>query len=85
MFPDSNLEQTINIAEYLRQQVAQLHLPHEASLVGDHLTLSLGASARIPMPEDRAEGLLLLADRNLYRAKAQGRDRVVAEAAPAAQ
>lgn len=37
------------------------------------------------MPEDRAEGLLLLADRNLYRAKAQGRDRVVAEAAPAAQ
>lgn len=27
VFPDSNLEQTINIAEYLRQQVAQLHLP----------------------------------------------------------
>ena len=44
--------------------------------VDKYVTLSLGVFTMIPTPEYSPELLILLTDKALYQAKAQGRDRV---------
>lgn len=72
------------IAERLRQQVANLVLQHEhrPDRLG-HITISIGAALANPALGD-AEQLLRHCDELLYQAKQQGRNRVCMEAiAPA--
>ncbi len=58
------------IAERVRGAVATSPMPH-----GRPLTVSLGVA--VCQPGDDVDSLLLRADRALYRAKSEGRDRVV--------
>lgn len=63
-------------AERLRAALAQRQLPHPLG----HVTVSLGVAALVPPRHagpDEAMQLLNAADAALYRAKQQGRDRVV--------
>jgi diguanylate cyclase (GGDEF)-like protein len=64
------------VAEDMRQRVEGLRIPHKGSpfLV---VTISLGIKALRPGPKDTPEALLGAADRALYQAKGQGRNRVV--------
>jgi diguanylate cyclase (GGDEF)-like protein len=64
--------------------VRALALPHGAASAGAFITLSIGVAAVRPADGVEAAACLAEADRRLYRAKAQGRDRVVGGDAAAA-
>ncbi len=65
------------IAEKLRRAVAALGVPHATSSTADHLTASIGVASMLPQDPDGALALLQAADRGLYDAKRQGRNRAV--------
>ena len=76
ILPGLPMEQAMERAEDLRQQVAALALHHDGQSLGD-LTTSIGV-ASWPEPVDNHEELIEHADRALYRAKEGGRNRVCA-------
>ncbi len=77
LLPGTHARGAIKIAERARQAVLALQLPHEASTVHDCVTLSMGAATMVPMLKHSADELLLAADKALYQAKEQGRNRVI--------
>lgn len=64
-------------AEALRRSVADLGLPSAGGTVAPTVTISLGVATVIPEPGMDCQTLISLADKALYRAKAEGRNRVV--------
>ncbi len=79
ILPNTNLAGTLTIAELIRTAIGELAIPHRASSVNHHVTLSLGITSQIPTREVTATVLIAQADQALYRAKKQGRDRTIAQ------
>lgn len=75
ILPDANLQSTFERAESLRE-VAQNTIAQYRGRPLDRITLSLGVSA-FPEKGTTSDALLRAADSALYRAKEEGRDRVV--------
>jgi diguanylate cyclase (GGDEF)-like protein len=75
IMPDATLEQAQLRAEYLRQEVKQLQV-HDIDKSYTGITLSIGVAA-YPQHGRNIDSVLRVADAALYRAKQQGRDRVV--------
>jgi diguanylate cyclase (GGDEF)-like protein/PAS domain S-box-containing protein len=71
----ANLDAGRQRAEMLREEVKALIVQHAGQLLGK-ITLSVGVAA-FPESGKTAEQLLQAADSALYRAKSEGRDRVV--------
>jgi diguanylate cyclase (GGDEF)-like protein len=69
----------IEIAEQMRTSVLQLNIPHAKSKATDRVTLSIGICSLIPQSHLCERDLIARADEHLYQAKADGRNRVVAE------
>lgn len=63
------------IAENCRLAVEQLSIVNEKSTVSEYVTVSIGAVKLIPSPEDSLFDFINLADKLLYQAKAEGRNR----------
>ncbi|MCK9373015.1 MAG: GGDEF domain-containing protein [Sulfuricurvum sp.] len=74
---NTNARQARLIAERIRQDLNQLHLPHAASPISDHVTISIGIVTMIPQQPDSCAHLLSIADKALYEAKKTGRNRIV--------
>jgi diguanylate cyclase (GGDEF)-like protein len=75
LLPDTDSAGAQNLAEELRRSLEQLALPHDAAPEG-RVTASFGTAAMVPAPGQSAEELIETADLALYRAKAEGRNRV---------
>jgi len=78
ILPATTLAGGIAAAERIRNAVTALAIPHPVGKAG-RLTVSIGVAAAEPARGGSAHELLAAADRELYRAKAEGRDRVAAE------
>ncbi len=80
ILPETTLSETVERAEQVRRELKALQVNHEGKTYTG-LSVSLGIAV-FPHQADTADGILRAADLALYRAKADGRDRVaVAEAA----
>lgn len=76
ILPDTDIHGAMQVGEAMRERIESLHIPHERSTVANHVTISAGASSLIPTREKSRFGLLEAADKNLYLAKAEGRNRI---------
>ncbi|MGK7916790.1 MAG: diguanylate cyclase [Prochloraceae cyanobacterium] len=77
ILPNSGAEGALKIAEAIRWELKKLKIPHAQSSVSAYVTLSLGVVSMIPTTEDSIKRLIALADKALYEAKNQGRDRFI--------
>jgi len=76
ILPQTDASGAIAVARNIRNQIQELNIPHAQSQVSDHITLSLGIACAFPEDSCSATQLIHAADRGLYRAKDQGRDRL---------
>lgn len=80
LLPGHDLVAAMEIAEDLRAAVVARGLLHPQSPVARHVTVSVGVASWVPDASRPPERLIASADRALYAAKLQGRNRVQAEA-----
>lgn len=78
LLPACGLQRARRMAVDLRQRVEHAAMRHTTSPVAPHITLSLGVATIRPGPSALPTSLIDSADRALYKAKAQGRNCVVA-------
>jgi diguanylate cyclase (GGDEF)-like protein len=76
ILPDTDREGALRIADSIRMAVTSLAIPHSGSPVQATLTVSAGVTTFQPPPESSATQVVEAADRALYEAKRNGRNRV---------
>ena len=76
LFAETTQDTALALAESIRALVESLHLPHPGSPTSEWLTVSIGVASIVPTQFDRIEQFFVTADREMYAAKAAGRNRV---------
>ncbi|WP_084682979.1 GGDEF domain-containing protein [Perlucidibaca piscinae] len=77
LLPNTDTEGAQALATQLLQAVDRAAMPHKASSVGRHVTLSLGVATVVPDDHMAPMQLIDRADKALYAAKTGGRHRVM--------
>jgi diguanylate cyclase (GGDEF)-like protein len=79
---DATHEHAMKVATDITKRIQQLRVPHEKSPTAPFVTVSIGVATVVPAETERSmEGVVQLADRCLYKAKTDGRNRVEGEEA----
>jgi len=76
ILPETQAKGAWHIAKIIRLAVSELKIPHAASNVAEHVTLSLGVTSVLPDQKVAPMDLIKAADASLYQAKHQGRNQV---------
>jgi diguanylate cyclase (GGDEF)-like protein len=75
ILPNTDLEGAEQVATSIRDSIQNLGVAHDSSKISEFVTVSIGVSCTIPNQIVAPEMLIAAADRALYQAKAEGRDR----------
>jgi diguanylate cyclase (GGDEF)-like protein len=73
LLPDTSMAGAQQIAEAIRRRVKACGIAHRGSELGV-VTVSIGCATGLPTALSGSYGLLSAADKQLYDAKAEGRD-----------
>lgn len=76
MLPDTNTKGALMVAENIKQAIDDLKYEHVKSQISKYVTISIGIKAVIPTKSIRLEDTIDIADKALYSAKRQGRNRI---------
>jgi len=77
LLSDTDASNTARLARELTENIKEVKIPHENSLVCEYLTLSIGVVCCIADSALDEEVIISRADEMLYKAKETGRDRYV--------
>jgi diguanylate cyclase (GGDEF)-like protein len=76
ILPQTDVQGVAHLADKMLARVASLDIPHNFSSVTRHVTISIGGACIYPAPPMRMDGLIEAADKCLYEAKKEGRNRM---------
>ncbi|MDO6489061.1 diguanylate cyclase [Colwellia sp. 6_MG-2023] len=77
ILPETLAAQCVDELNLFMQRLQSEKIPHIKSMVSDYVTMSIGVASAIPNKDSSANELLDLADKNLYQAKQQGKNRII--------
>jgi diguanylate cyclase (GGDEF)-like protein len=77
ILPNTNSTAAMKIMQKIQASIIALNIPHEASPIASYLTVSMGACIKKDTDNIDAMSLYQLADKALYAAKKQGRNRFI--------
>jgi diguanylate cyclase (GGDEF)-like protein len=77
IMPKTQMGGAVHFAAAMQAGVRELEILHEPSTISSYVTLSLGVATTIPTFESEPSSLIIEADKALYKAKAEGRNRII--------
>ncbi len=77
ILPDTDLQGATTIARRMRNEINRLAIPHAKSKTEAWVTMSFGIGTVVPTPDCHPAILIEAADKQLYRAKHEGRNRIL--------
>jgi diguanylate cyclase (GGDEF)-like protein/PAS domain S-box-containing protein len=76
ILPETDQSGALGVANRIREELCALAIPHEKSEVATVVTASIGCATEVPQGDAIPSKLIERADRALYQAKTNGRNRV---------
>ncbi|WP_049665679.1 diguanylate cyclase domain-containing protein [Bacillus sp. FJAT-27231] len=76
VLPETDHDGVQRAAETIRHAVEDLKIPHSGSQISQYVTISLGTVTVIPTKDEHTNQFIEFADKALYKAKQDGRNRV---------
>ncbi|MEM7554400.1 MAG: PleD family two-component system response regulator [Cyanobacteria bacterium P01_A01_bin.84] len=77
IMPNTNAPGAVHVAATMQAGIREQGISHLGSVISKYITLSLGVATTIPRIECSAKTLIETADKALYQAKAEGRNRII--------
>lgn len=76
LLPETDHGGALLTANRVQENISRIHIPHAFSAAADHVTMSIGLTAMVPMIGHSSSELVKRADERLYTAKQNGRNQV---------
>lgn len=76
VLPQTDKAGAISIASNIKNSIESMNIPHKNSKVAKHITISIGIATSICDENITEKDILKIADKNLYKAKENGRNQV---------
>ncbi|MEH2248242.1 GGDEF domain-containing response regulator [Nostoc sp.] len=77
ILPYSDADRVVLVATEIQNKIRNLEIAHPKSEISQYVTLSIGVATTVPTWESSPQILMKAGDQALYRAKQEGRNRII--------